>query len=71
MNTSLDAYGILNGTDKSSLNHDYLRHYDMLSVIPKQASDFAGAPAAAKNASRLNPADNRLEAGVAALQPRI
>lgn len=30
MNDSLDAYGILNGTDKSSLNHDYLRHYERI-----------------------------------------
>jgi cephalosporin hydroxylase len=30
MGDSLDAYGILNGTDKSSLNHDYLRHYERI-----------------------------------------
>jgi Methyltransferase domain len=46
-------------------------HQDMLSVILEQASDFAGALAAAENASRLNPADNRLKARVAALQARI
>jgi len=30
MHDSLDAHGILNGTDKSSLNHDYLRHYERI-----------------------------------------
>jgi hypothetical protein len=28
--TSLDDFGIMNATDKSSLGHDYLRHYDRL-----------------------------------------
>jgi hypothetical protein len=27
---SLDDFGILHGTDKSSLNHDYLRHYERI-----------------------------------------
>jgi tetratricopeptide (TPR) repeat protein len=30
MEQSLDDFGILRGTDKSSLNHDYLRHYERI-----------------------------------------
>jgi tetratricopeptide (TPR) repeat protein len=46
-------------------------HQDILSVILEHASDFAGALAAAEDASRLNPADNRLKARVTALRSRI
>lgn len=30
MDESLDAIGILEGTDKSSIGHGYLRHYDRI-----------------------------------------
>ncbi|MDB5403517.1 MAG: hypothetical protein JWQ55_5535 [Rhodopila sp.] len=46
-------------------------HQDMLSVILEHGSDPAGALVAAEDASRLNPADNRLKARVAALRSRI
>jgi len=45
-------------------------HPDVLSVILEHASDLPGALTAAEDASRLNPADNRLKARVAALRSR-